>query len=131
MSSASACNCSVVQVAQVALCMDGPVTVVKFLYTLTAGVSHSCQCTVGGPTILLIAVMVCRFAKNAGPITFFQHNIFIPSLRLKGKFNKVSGPHQGPRTCSAFLWYGCHASDVHGRDCVAGRQVNNKGLPLV
>eukprot|EP00878_Enallax_costatus_P008072 GHUV01008442.1.p1 GENE.GHUV01008442.1~~GHUV01008442.1.p1 ORF type:complete len:607 (+),score=209.30 GHUV01008442.1:178-1998(+) len=30
-----------------------------------------------------------EFATNAAPITFFQHNIFIPSLRLKGNFNKI------------------------------------------
>ncbi|KAF8072717.1 PIMT1 [Scenedesmus sp. PABB004] len=30
-----------------------------------------------------------EFASSAAPLSFFQHNVFIPSPQLKGKFNKV------------------------------------------
>lgn len=34
---------------------------------------------------------VCSYAGVSCPVTLLQHNIFIPSAKLKGKFNKVGG----------------------------------------
>lgn len=34
---------------------------------------------------------VCSYAGASCPVTLLRHNIFIPSAKLKGKFNKVGG----------------------------------------
>jgi len=40
----------------------------------------------------LFLAALARFASTAAPITFYKHNVFIPSALLKGKFNKVRSP---------------------------------------
>jgi SAM-dependent methyltransferase len=39
-------------------------------------------------TVLACSCM-CSYASSACPVALLQHNVFIPSAKLKGKFNKV------------------------------------------
>lgn len=41
--------------------------------------------------LLFPPACVCSYASASCPVTLLQHNIFIPSAKLKGKFNKVGG----------------------------------------
>lgn len=47
--------------------------------------------------LLFPPACVCSYASASCPVTLLQHNIFIPSAKLKGKFNKVGGAGCGGR----------------------------------
>jgi hypothetical protein len=50
------------------------------------------------PVVWLCPVLCCcSYASAACPVTVLQHNIFIPSAKLKGKFNKVGSCIAAPQ----------------------------------